>query len=77
MADEFRIEERPIISEPSVLIAGTSGKSDNICKISLHAEGQIPADYDALRQHGEETYPHEAAAFCLGRMDEQPLELAS
>lgn len=26
-------------------------------------------DYDALRQHGEETYPHECCGILLGRMD--------
>jgi proteasome lid subunit RPN8/RPN11 len=27
-------------------------------------------DYDALRQHGEETYPHECCGILLGRMDD-------
>jgi proteasome lid subunit RPN8/RPN11 len=27
------------------------------------------ADYDALRQHGEETYPHECCGVLLGRTD--------
>jgi proteasome lid subunit RPN8/RPN11 len=28
------------------------------------------ADYDALRQHGEETYPHECCGVLLGRVDD-------
>jgi proteasome lid subunit RPN8/RPN11 len=27
-------------------------------------------DYDAIRQHGEETYPHECCGVLLGQMDE-------
>ena len=29
-----------------------------------------PKDYDALRSHGEETYPHECCGVLLGRMDD-------
>ncbi len=28
-----------------------------------------PSHYDSLRQHGEETYPHECCGVLLGRMD--------
>ena len=28
------------------------------------------ADYEALRRHGEETYPHECCGVLLGRMDD-------
>ncbi|MFZ0287128.1 MAG: M67 family metallopeptidase [Terriglobales bacterium] len=28
-----------------------------------------PTDYDSLRRHGEETYPHECCGVLLGRMD--------
>jgi proteasome lid subunit RPN8/RPN11 len=29
-----------------------------------------PKDYEALRRHGEETYPHECCGVLLGRMDD-------
>jgi len=29
-----------------------------------------PKDYDALRRHGEETYPHECCGVLLGAMDD-------
>ncbi len=29
----------------------------------------IRADYDTIRQHGEETYPHECCGVLLGRME--------
>jgi proteasome lid subunit RPN8/RPN11 len=29
-----------------------------------------PKDYEALRQHGEETYPHECCGVLLGRMED-------
>ena len=43
--------------------------------MSLHNEQLQPMlkltrhDYDSLRQHGEETYPHECCGILLGRVD--------
>jgi proteasome lid subunit RPN8/RPN11 len=34
-------------------------------------------DYDALRQHGEETYPHECCGILLGRMDDDGTRLVT
>jgi proteasome lid subunit RPN8/RPN11 len=33
-------------------------------------------DYEALRRHGEETYPHECCGILLGRMDDDGIRTA-
>src|SRR5258708_12270245 len=35
------------------------------------------ADYEALRQHGEETYPHECCGVLLGRFDDYGTRLVA
>ena len=30
----------------------------------------LRSDYDAIRKHGEETYPHECCGVLLGRMED-------
>jgi proteasome lid subunit RPN8/RPN11 len=35
------------------------------------------ADYDALRRHGEETYPHECCGILLGRIDDDARTVTS
>jgi proteasome lid subunit RPN8/RPN11 len=35
------------------------------------------SDYDAIRRHGEETYPHECCGVLLGQMDEDGVRVVS
>ena len=35
------------------------------------------ADYEALRRHGEETYPHECCGVLLGRMEDSGLRVVT
>ncbi|MFY9682413.1 MAG: Mov34/MPN/PAD-1 family protein, partial [Candidatus Sulfotelmatobacter sp.] len=34
-------------------------------------------DYEALRRHGEETYPHECCGVLLGRVDDGGLRIVT
>src|SRR5580704_1061328 len=36
-----------------------------------------PKHYEALRQHGEETYPHECCGVLLGRMDDDTTRIVT
>ena len=34
-------------------------------------------DYDAIRRHGEETYPHECCGVLLGRFDDNGMRVVT